>query len=454
MTEETKPTEVRATGKQEGEAQTAKVHAEPRIWSEKMLASLERGNEGNKWFSLIDKVYREDTLEIAWEQVRGNAGACGVDGITIKRFEKDSQSRLLAVREHLKNQTYRPQAVKRVWIPKAGSKSEKRPLGIPTVRDRVVQAATKLVIEPIFEHEFSEHSYGFRPGRGCKDALRRVSSQIKEGYHYVVDADIKAFFDQLDHKRLMDKVRERVADGRVLDLLEQMLKTGIMEEGKYRTAEEGTPQGGVISPLMANIYLNGMDHELKEAGYELTRYADDFVVMCKSEREAEEALEKIRNWTAANGLELHSEKTRIVDVTKKGNYFDFLGYRFVRGKKSGKMVKVPRDKSLKKFKERLKPLTKRANGHSLEAIIKKIQPIQRGWYEYFKHCPSWVMKQIDGWIRGRLRSILRKRQKRKGRARGLDHQRYSNDYFASLGFFSLEAAQTLEKASLRKGAKC
>jgi len=454
MTEEMYPAQVQIAGKQEGEAKTQGYHAEARIWSEKMLAALERGNEGNKWYSLMDKIYRANTLEIAWEKVRVNAGACGVDGITITRFAKDSPKRLLAVEEQLKDRSYHPQAVKRKWIPKAGSKSAKRPLGIPTVRDRVVQTATKLVIEPIFEREFAEHSYGFRPGRSCKDALRRVDGLLKEGYVYIVDADIQSFFDRIDQQRLMNRIKERIADGGVLSLIEKMLKARLLEEGKQWVAEEGTPQGGVISPLLANIYLNELDWMLAKAGYEMTRYADDFVVQCRSAAQAAQALALIKRWMETNGLELHPEKTRIVELNVAGEFFDFLGYRFLRSRRKDRVVKVPRDKSMKQLRARLKPLTRRNNGHSLEAIIRRITPIQRGWYEYYRHSPRWLLRQVDGWIRGRLRSLLRRRRHGRGRGRGEDHQRWDNYYFARHGFFSLEAAHEFDVTSLRCRAKC
>ena len=278
MNEEIQPDQVPEAGRQNGEASGRKCYAEPRVWSDKMLSALERGSEGRKWFSLIDKVYRIETLSIAWEKVRANAGGCGVDGITVDWFEKDSQSRLLAVKEHLKNQTYKHQEIKRVWIPKAGSKSEKRPLGIPTVRDRVVQTAVKMVIEPIFEREFAEHSFGFRPGRCCKDALRRVDRTLKAGYVYTVDADIRSYFDCIDQDKLMELVKEMIADRRVLDLIEQMLKAGVLENGEREETVAGTPQGGVISPLLANIYLNGLDWAMAKEGFEMTRYADDFII--------------------------------------------------------------------------------------------------------------------------------------------------------------------------------
>ncbi len=222
-----------------------------------MLAALERGLKGNKWFSLIDKVASERTLGLAWEKVRSNAGACGVDGITVGKFAKDSQSRLLAVNEQLKRNSYQPKPVKRVWIDKPGS-AEKRPLGIPTVTDRVVQAAVRMVIEPIFENRFAEHSYGFRPGRGCKDALRRVEKLLRAGNTHVVDVDIKGYFDAIPHDRLMALVREHIADGRVLGLIEGFLKQGVIEETNWQAAKEesleqareGTPQGGVICRMI------------------------------------------------------------------------------------------------------------------------------------------------------------------------------------------------------------
>jgi RNA-directed DNA polymerase len=227
--------------------------AERGVWTEPMLMALERGMEGNKWFSLIDKVCSERTLGLAWEKVKANAGACGVDGITIERFDKDSQIRLLAVNEQLKRGDYQPKPVKRVWIDKPGS-VEKRPLGIPTVVDRVVQAAVRMAIEPIFENRFAKHSYGFRPGRGCKEALRRVEELLQAGHTHVVDVDIKGYFDAIPHQRLMALVREHIADGRVLGLIEGFLKQGVIEGAHWQEAKDGTPQGGVISPLLANIY--------------------------------------------------------------------------------------------------------------------------------------------------------------------------------------------------------
>jgi RNA-directed DNA polymerase len=415
------PSEVPATDKQEGEELWQRHKAERAVWSERMLIALERGIKGNRWFSLIDKVHGERTLARAWEKVRSNAGACGVDGITVEHFLKDSHHRLLDVKEHLKEGTYQPKPVKRTYIKKPGSK-EKRPLGIPTVRDRVVQSAVRMVIEPIFEQNFAPASYGFRPGRSCKDALREVDRLLHGGYTQVVDIDIKGYFDSIDHARLMTLVSRRIADGRVLGLIEMFLGQGIFEGMELWEPEEGTPQGGPLSPLLANIYLDPLDWLMAEAGIRMVRYADDIVVLARSAEEAAAALERVRGWMAEAGLTLHPEKTRMVDMDQIGSHFDFLGFRFWRGK-SGKLRRFIRPKSKQKFKERLRPLTKRANGHSLPVIIARLNESLRGYYGYFKHACGDALNDVDQWVRGRLRSILRKRSKRRGRARGQDHQR-------------------------------
>jgi RNA-directed DNA polymerase len=430
--------------------------AERGVWSEPMLAALERGLKGKKWFSLIDKVSKEGTLQLAWEKVRRNAGACGVDGITIGRFEQNSQDRLLAVKEHLSKGSYQPKSVKRVWIEKPGS-VEKRPLGIPTVTDRVVQAAVRMVIEPIFENRFAKHSYGFRPGRGCKDALRRVDELLKAGRTHVVEVDIKGYFDAISHDRLMALVREHIADGRVLGLIEGFLKQGVMEGTERAKAEEdepqGTPQGGVISPLLANIYLDPLDWMMERCGFEMIRYADDMVVLCSSQEEAETALKQLREWMAGAGLTLHPEKTRTVDMNLADSYFDFLGYRFQRSRR-GKMMRLVRPKSLRKLRESIKPRTRRNNGKSMEAIVADLNRTLPGWFGYFKNAKASELSGIDGWIRMRLRSILRKRRGLEGRGRGIDHQRWPNRYFEKLGLFCLLDARETEIASLRNGANC
>jgi len=444
------PPSVSARNKQGGEAPDpaeAGWGAQRGVWSEKMLAALRKQGEGNKWFSLIDKVGRLDVLELAWGKVKSNAGGCGVDGITVERFDKDSRKRLLAVKEQIDGGSYQPQPVKRVWIPKPGS-AEKRPLGMPTVRDRVVQTALKMVIEPIFESRFAEQSYGFRPGRSCRGALRRVDDLLKSGHGHVVDIDIKGYFDAIDQQKLMKLVEERIADGRVLALMRKLLQQGVMEGMRSWEPESGTPQGAVISPLLANIYLNPLDWLLAEAGLEMVRYADDMVILCSEPNQAEQALAKVRQWMESAGLELHPQKTRIVSMNEVGSHFDFLGYRFWRSKRGNRIRHFIRPKSKKKLKGNLKPHTKRTQGECLTAIIAKINPKLKGWYGYFRHASRDALKEIDGWVRGRLRSLLRKRSKRKGRASGADHHRWGNSYFVAQGLFCLEEAQRAEIAGL------
>jgi len=416
-----------------------------------MLEALERGVKGGKWFSLIDKVYAERTLVMGWEKVKSNAGACGVDGITVERFEKQAETRLLAVNEHLKRGTYHPQPIKRTWIAKPGS-TEKRALGIPTVRDRVVQTALKMVIEPIFEREFSPWSFGFRPGVGCMDALREVERHLKAGFTHIVDIDIEGYFESIDHDLLMERVGERVADGRVLGLIEGFLKQGVMEEGVVWQPQKGSPQGGVISPLLANVYLNELDWRLNRSGARLIRYADDMVLMCRSRIEVREARRELEEWMEGARLTLSAEKTREVDMSREGEFFDFLGYRFKRGK-GGKLLRLVRPKSLAKLKESVRCRTRRCNGHSLETICRQLEPTLRGWFGYFRHAHDTVHVKLDGWIRMRLRSILRKRRGRRGCGRGRDHQRWPNDYFRKAGLYSLMEARK-EYLSLRNGVKC
>jgi RNA-directed DNA polymerase len=397
-----------------------------------MLAALERGVKGGVWFSLIDKVHHPANLEASYRKVARNRGAAGVDHVTVEHFARRRDEHLRAIHDQLEAGTYRPQAVRRTYIDKPGSK-ERRPLGIPTVRDRVVQGALRHVLEPIFEKAFAEHSYGFRPGRGAKDALRRVDGLIKAGYRYTVDIDLKAYFDTIPHERLMGEVREHVADGRVLDLIEAFLKAAILDGMTAWEPEAGAPQGAVLSPLLSNLYLNDLDHLVARKGYEMTRYADDMVIQCRTPEDAERALALVQAWVDERELALHPTKTCVVDVEKEG--FDFLGYHF------HKRYRTPRAKSLKKLRDSIRAKTRRANGHSLERIIADVNRTLRGWFEYFKHAEKPVFRRLDQWIRMRLRSILRGRRRGKGRGRGADHQRWPNAYFTARGYFSLEAAR-------------
>jgi len=407
---------------------------EASVWTERMLATLETGVKGGKWFSLMDKVWKLENLQGAARAVARNKGAAGVDGQTVEDYLLESPTRLPKVQAWLKAGEYTPKPVKRVWIPKLGSK-ELRPLGVPTVEDRVVETAIRNVIEPIFENIFAEHSYGFRPGRGAKDALRRVDQLLKAGKVWVVDADLKGYFDSIPQDKLMEAVAEHIADGPLLDLIQRFLKQGVMESGKgWQPTETGTPQGAVISPLLANIYLNPLDHLMAKAGREMVRYADDFVVMCESEKEANEILEQLRQWVDKAGLTLHPTKTRIVDASQKGG-FDFLGYHFERGHR------WPRQKSLEKFRETIRAKTGRLRPGSMKVIIAEVNRTLRGWFGYFKHSNKWTFPPLDQWVRGRMRTIERKRHKLQGRARGRDHQRWPNNYFTHLGLISLALAQ-------------
>ncbi|HEV2963862.1 MAG TPA: group II intron reverse transcriptase/maturase [Candidatus Angelobacter sp.] len=435
--------EVSETTKQARENQERRERwswVEPAVWTDRMLAALETGVQGGQWFSLIDKVYSLPNLRRAFARVKANDGAAGVDQETVQAFASHEEANLEKLAGLLRARKYRPQAVRRAWINKLGGK-QKRPLGIPTIRDRVVQGAVGQVIEPIFERDFAEHSYGFRPQRGCKDALRQVDHLLEQGYPWVVDADLKSYFDTIPRERLQRLVQAKVRDGRVLELIEAFLSQGVLEEMRYWTPEAGTPQGGVISPLLSNIYLNPLDHHMVQEGIQMVRYADDFVLLCRTEMEARAALEKVQTWTAAVGLHLHPEKTRIVDATQPGG-FDFLGYHFERG------LRWPRTKSIQKLKDTLRGHTHRCNGHSLQVIIANVNQSLRGWFEYFKHSHRTTFAPLDGWVRMRLRSILRKRKGRRGRGRGLDHQRYPNRFFEERGLFSLSAAHASARQSL------
>lgn len=405
-----------------------------------MLEALERGVRGGKWHSLYDKVYGLSNLKAAWRRVEANRGGGGVDRMSIAEFAKDAEARLKKLSEALRSGTYKPQPVKRTYIPKPGS-PEKRPLGIPTIIDRIVQTALRNVIEPIFENEFDPSSYGFRPKRGCHDALEEIERLLAAGSMHVVDVDLRKYFDTIPHQGLMNEVAKKIADGRVLDLIEAYLHQGILEEMKLWTPETGTPQGAVISPLLANVYLHPVDLAMKQAGFRLVRYADDMVVLCGTREEAEAALNKLGELIEARGLQLHPDKTRLAHLMERPG-FQFLGYVFYD------QYRDPRPSSQDKLKASLRQKTKRNNGYSLLDIITSLNATLRGWYNYFKFCSanSWAWDRIDKWVRYRLRAILDKRRK-KGRSacrgRGHAHNRWPNAYFTEHGLFSLMSAVKL-----------
>lgn len=411
------------------------------VWTERMLAALQTGVKGNKWFSLIDKVYRPATLAAAWQRVAANNGAAGVDGQTVVHYAARVEQYLGELGQALKDGTYRPVAVRRVEIPKGSGKT--RPLGIPAVKDRVVQTALKWVLEPIFEREFCDTSYGFRPGRGCKDALREVDRLVKTGYTHVVDADLAGYFDSIPHARLMERVAERVSDTRVLDLVAAYLHQEVMRGLQRWTPTGGTPQGAVISPLLANIYLHPLDCLLRERGSRMVRYCDDFVVLCRSAEEAQAALAQVSAWVSANGLSLNADKTHVGDCRCEGEGFEFLGYRFEAGRRE------VRRKSLAGLRERIRGQTRRTHGHSLRVIIAQLNPVLRGWYNYFQHATApQIYQTIDGFTRRRLRAILCKRHKRPQFGHSLwASRRWPTRFFAEQGLFTLAQAHALASQS-------
>ena len=435
MTHETTQSTARVTG-QPPSQQAASIldrwwWVEHSVWTERMLTRLEQSGPTTKWFRLWDKVLAERTLQTAFWAVWRNAGAPGVDGQTVQEFDEHAAVELARLREELSTRRYCRQPARRVWIPKPGT-TERRPLGIPAVRDRTVEAALRSVIEPILEQDFADTSYGFRPGRGCREAVARVEELLGQGHVWCVDCDLKSYFDTIPHERLMALLGERIVDGSVLKLIRQSLKAGVMEELKgWQPSERGTPQGAVISPLLANLYLNPLDHEMIRRGWAMVRYADDFVVLCRSREEADAVLDFLRQWTEAAGLTLHPTKTRTVHAIEEG--FDFLGWHF------RSHSKWPRKKSLQKLQDKLRPLTQRTNGRSLGDIIAKANPILRGWYGYFRDSHPTGLQGPDGWLRRRLRAMLRKREKRPGYGRSqADSRRWPNRWFASQGLFSLE----------------
>ena len=406
---------------------------ETSVWTKRMLAALGNGVKGGKWFSLIDKVYDRVTLEAAWKRVAANKGAAGIDKVSVKRFKACKELYLTELENDLRKGLYQPEAVRRVYIPKG--KGQTRPLGIPTVKDRVVQAALKLVLEPIFEWEFLPVSFGFRPGLGCKDALRRVDSLIKQGYTWVLDADLKTYFDSIPHGQLLERVKEKISDGKVISLVESFLNQDIMDGMERWSPTAGSPQGAVLSPLLANLYLNPFDAIMTESGHKVVRYADDFVILCRSKAEAEAILIDVQEWTKANGLTLHPDKTHIGNCSEKDQGFEFLGYRFEAGNR------CVRKKSLMALRDKIRQRTRRTRGVSVEQILGELNPSLKGWFGYFKHARSSTFRGVDGFVRRRLRAVLRKQNKRPGQGTAWsDKLRWSNKFFAERGLFTMHEA--------------
>ncbi len=356
-----------------------------------------------KWYSLIDKVYRFPNLLESWYEVKKNRGVYGVDKESIEEFERNLNLNLKELHRLLKEGRYNPSPVRQVLIPKPSSK-DLRPLGIPTIRDRIIQQAIKMVIEPVFEAKFKDVSYGYRPNRNAHQAIRKCKEYIKAGYRWVVDADIKAFFDTVNHKLMMKALNEEIADGTILNLIERFLKAGVMKEGKWKTTNEGVPQGGVISPLLANIYLHYFDEVMASRGYRLVRYCDDFVIFTKFKRKGERALEVTKEILEGKlRLKLHPGKTQIVHSYYDG--FEFLGCLLKAG------YIRPKDQSIDSFKDKVRYITKRQQPRNLKMVINRLNPVIRGWGNYFRYGNVKKRYQgLDEWIRMRLRSFLEKKK--------------------------------------------
>ncbi len=376
--------------------------------------------------SLIDKVYKRKNLAMAWERVRANHGVGGVDGQSLEAFGEQLKEQLDWLHEELRSDTYRPQPVRQVRIPKAGKPGEHRTLGIPTIHDRVCQQALLNRLEPIFEPVFDDANFGYRRGRSPQDALRKVWKEINAGREWIVDADLKDFFGSVDHEKLLTLVAERVADGRVLRLIRAILKAGSYGEGRVFPTERGTPQGGVVSPLLSNILLTPFDREMRGRGYQLTRFADDWVITCASVAEARAALRTAIKLLEALGVRINPQKTPVVHVR---HGFEFLGYKIklgrrplrlapdkiVSGTRAGALYAYPRATSIRRFRDQIRRRTRRRVPLTTRELIQELNPIVRGWGNYYRRAHvRGLFHRLDGWIVRRLWSHRHKRWRCRG----------------------------------------
>jgi RNA-directed DNA polymerase len=391
------------------------VHPRPR-----RLADWINPTGARKVHSLVDKVYQRKNLEMAWEKVKANRGSGGVDGQSLQAFAAQLDQQLDRLQSELKEETYHPHPVRQVQIPKAGKPGEFRMLGVPTIFDRVCQQALLNRLEPIFEPVFDEANFGYRRGRSTKDAMRKVWKEIQSGREWIVDADLRDFFGSVDHEKLLTLVAQRVADGRVLRLIRAMLKAGSYGKGRLFPSERGTPQGSVVSPLLSNILLTPFDQEMRRKGYQLTRFADDWVVTCTSAVEARAAIAAALRILSELGVQLHPQKTRVVHIQRG---FEFLGYLVRRGKqlqlpprkivtgaKSRGLYAYPREKSIQRFKDRVRQLTRRGVPLKTKDLIEQLNPVLRGWGHYYKRAHvRTLFNKLDHWIERRIWSHRYKR---------------------------------------------
>jgi group II intron reverse transcriptase/maturase len=376
-----------------------------------------------KYHSLRDKVFSLKNLYLAFTKVKKNKGKAGLDRVSIKQFQADLDKNIMNIHKELRTEIYKPMPVLRVYIQKGRNK--KRPLGIPIVKDRIIQQAFRQIIEPIFEKDFSDNSFGFRPGRSCHDAIERIELYKQEGYRYVLDADIKAFYDTIPHKLIMNRLREKIADGWVLTSIEKMLKAGVMEDGICYRTTEGTPQGGVLSPLLANLVGDIIDKELEKGGYKFVRYADDFIVMTKTKEELPTALSFVKEVVEGKlELKLSKDKTELTNF-KRG--FRFLGFHFIG------TYKGISDKSMDKLKDNIRKITKRTQGVNLKTVIGRLNPVIRGHVNYFRLGDVQVVyRRLDCWMRMRLRCFKFSRKWR------TDNRRFPIRRFRRMGLLSFE----------------